>query len=221
MTGKTDVKAEGTGLGMVSRRVAADLPPRRLSMIFEELASNAEGTVTVEQLRQALGDRSFATLLVFFSSINLLPLPPGSTLVLGIPLLLLSIQMVFGQRTVWLPRFILQKSLSAAQFRGMSERLIPKIKWVERLIRPRYWPFARDHADRFIGIIALILAIAVTLPIPLGNWFPAFSCALVGLALSERDGILLTVAVASGALSLIVIAVVIGAAGMLASALMG
>ncbi|WP_246225866.1 exopolysaccharide biosynthesis protein [Chelativorans xinjiangense] len=215
------MKAEGTGLGMVSGRVAGGLPPRRLSTIFEEMAREAEGTVTVEQLRQALGDRSFATLLVFFSSINLLPLPPGSTLVLGIPLLLLAIQMVFGRRTVWLPRFILQKSLSASQFRGMSERLIPRIKWVERLIRPRYWPFARDHADRFIGVIALILAIAVTLPIPLGNWFPAFSCALVGLALSERDGVLLAVAVASGTLSLIVIAVVIGAAGVLASALMG
>ncbi|WP_246249197.1 exopolysaccharide biosynthesis protein [Chelativorans alearense] len=215
------MKAEGTGLGVVSGRVAGGLPPRRLSTIFEEMAREAEGTVTVEQLRQALGDRSFATLLVFFSSINLLPLPPGSTLVLGIPLMLLAIQMVFGRRTVWLPRFILQKSLSASQFRGMSERLIPRIKWVERLIRPRYWPFARDHADRFIGVIALILAIAVTLPIPLGNWFPAFSCALVGLALSERDGVLLAVAVASGTLSLIVIAVVIGAASVLASALMG
>nr|WP_274709266.1 exopolysaccharide biosynthesis protein [Nitratireductor luteus] len=199
---------------------AADAP-RRLSRIFEELAGNARGSVTVAQLRQALGDRSFATLLVFFSCLNMLPLPPGSTLILGIPLILLSIQMVLGNRTVWLPQFVLKKSLTADSFRHMSGRLVPRIKWVEKLIRPRYWPFARDHADRIIGLIALILSIAVTLPIPLGNWFPAFSCALVGLALSERDGVLLGIAVISGTLSLLVIAVVIGAASMLAGALIG
>ena len=38
--------------------------------------------------------------------------------------------------------------------------------------------------------MALVLAIVVTLPIPLGNWLPAFATALLGLALSERDGIL-------------------------------
>jgi len=206
-------------LDMVSGTTAEADAPRRLSRIFEELADSAVGTVTVEQLRDALGDRSFATLLVLFSCLNMLPLPPGSTLVLGIPLLLLCVQMVLGSRTVWLPRFVLTKSISAEKFRNLTTRMLPRLKWIERLIRPRYWPFARSHADRVIGTIALVLAIAVTLPIPFGNWFPAFSCALVGLALSERDGVLLAVAVVSGLLSLAVIGFVIGAASVLAAAL--
>lgn len=212
------MKADGSGFDSADAApLSVAFPPRRLSTVIQELAGQAQNGVTVYQLRQALGDRSFATLLVVFSCLNLLPFPPGSTLVLGVPLLLLSVQMVCGRRTVWLPGFVLRKSIGADRFRHMSERLIPKIQWVEQLIRPRYWPFARDHADRVIGLIALILAIAVTLPIPLGNWFPAFSCALVGLALSERDGLLLSLAVISGALSLLVIAVVIGAASVLAS----
>ncbi|KFB09787.1 Exopolysaccharide synthesis, ExoD [Nitratireductor basaltis] len=212
-------QAEETSLDMVSGTTAQADAPRRLSRIFEELADKAEGTVTVEQLRDALGDRSFATLLVLFSCLNMLPLPPGSTLILGIPLLLLCVQMVAGSRTVWLPQFVLRKSISADKFRNLTVRMLPRLKWIERLIRPRYWPFARNHADRIIGTIALVLAIAVTLPIPFGNWFPAFSCALVGLALSERDGILLAVAVTSGLLSLAVIGFVIGAASVLAAAL--
>jgi len=191
--------------------------PRRLSDIFEELASGAEEKITVRRLRDALGDRSFATLLVFFALLNMLPLPPGSTLVLGLPLLLISIQMVVGRRTVWLPEAILTKSLGAEQFRHMSERLIPKIKWIERLIRPRYWPFALGQADRIIGLCALVLATSVTLPIPFGNWFPALSCALLGLALSERDGALLAIGVGVGIFSLALIAFVIGAAGALAA----
>jgi len=191
-------------------------PPRRLSRIFADLAREAEGVVTVEQIRQALGDRSFATLLVFFACLNLLPFPPGSTLLLGIPLMLISLQMVRRDSKVWLPRFILRKSVGAKQFRLLTDRLVPRLEWIEQMIRPRYWPFARAHADRLIGLAALILATAVTLPIPLGNWLPAFSCVLLGLAHSERDGLLLTVAACCGLISLIIIAIVLGTAGAVA-----
>lgn len=195
--------------------------PRRLSVIFLELAYGAKDTVTIEQIREALGDRSFAALLVFFACLNLLPFPPGSTLILGIPLLLIAIQMVAGNRTAWLPRFMLAKSISVERFRYMSERLVPRLEWIERLIRPRYWPFARGRAERVLGLVALILAIAVTLPIPFGNWLPALSCALVGMALSERDGILLATALTFGILSFALIGVVVGAAGALAGVLLG
>ncbi|QZZ37263.1 exopolysaccharide biosynthesis protein [Nitratireductor kimnyeongensis] len=211
---------EGTNLDTVLGAPPAQLPPRRLSRIFRDLAKHAEDKVTIGQIRQALGDRSFATLLVFFASLNLLPFPPGSTLVLGPPLVLVALQMVMGNRTVWLPQFLLNKAIGADKFRHMSERLIPRLIWLERLIKPRYWPFARDHADRIIGLAALILSIAVTLPIPLGNWFPAFSCALIGLALSERDGVLLGIAVTCGVLSLMVIAGVVVGASMMAGAVM-
>lgn len=212
---------ESSELAPVASLGKAGLPPRRLSAIFLELAREAKDAVTIEQIREALGDRSFATLLVFFAFLNLLPFPPGSTLILGIPLLLISLQMVLGNRTAWLPRFVLAKSVSADRFRYMSERVVPRLQWLERLIRPRYWPFVRGRADRVLGAVALILAIAVTLPIPFGNWFPALSCALIGLALSERDGILLATAVACGILSLAFIGVVVGAAGALANAAFG
>lgn len=210
------MKVEGADANAMPGMASAERPPRRLSRIFQDLADSAGDKVSVAEIREALGDRSFATLLIFFCSLNLLPFPPGSTLFLGPPIVIVAMQMVFGNKTVWLPRLLLTKSIGVDRFRQMSDRLIPRLIWLERLIKPRYWPFARDHADRFIGLIALVLAIAITLPIPLGNWFPAFSCGLVGLALSERDGLLLGIGVVCGVLSLIVIAAVIGAASMLA-----
>src|SRR5690606_32699716 len=128
-----------------------DVAPRRLSSIFEELAQQAGDSITAEEIRQARGDRSFPTLIVLLSLFTLLPSPPGRTLPTSIPLVLLSVQMAWGRSTVWMPRFIRQKSISATQFRRMSERLVPRIQWLERFVRPRYWPFARDHADRIIG----------------------------------------------------------------------
>jgi hypothetical protein len=103
----------------------------------------------------------------------------------------------------------------------MMEWIIPRLIRIERVIRPRYWPFWRKQGDRVIGILALVLAIVVTLPIPLGNWLPALATALLGLALSERDGLLLAVGGALSVASFCVIAAVVGAAGIATHAAMG
>jgi hypothetical protein len=185
------------------------LPPR-LSQVFRTLAEGATGPVTVRQIRDALGDRSFAALLVFFAAINLLPLPPGTTLVLGLPLMIVSAQMVWGTKIAWLPAFILTRSVEAEQFRQLAERFIPRLVWIERWIKPRVWPMPDRYDERVIGLLALAMGTLVTLPIPLGNWFPALTIALAGLALSERDGVLLGVACAVGVFS---VALVVALAG--------
>ena len=185
------------------------LPPR-LSQVFQSLADNANGPVTVRQIRDALGDRSFAALLVFFAAINLLPLPPGTTLVLGLPLMIVSAQMVWGRKIAWLPQFILVRSVQAEQFRALAERFIPRLVWLERWIKPRFWPMPDRYDERVIGLLALVMGTLVTLPIPLGNWFPALTIALSGLALSERDGILLGVAAIAGAFSIVLIVALAG-----------
>jgi hypothetical protein len=189
--------------------------PARLSSVFERLASETEGPITIAEIRTALGDRSLATLLIFFAVINLIPLPPPSSAILGLPILIVAAQMLYGSTSVWLPKRILAISLTAEQFRSAMARVVPWLVWLEKYIRPRYWPFWPKQGERIVGGIALILALVVTLPIPLGNWLPAFSITLLGFALSERDGVLLAVGAAFGALSLAVIALVIGSAGAL------
>jgi hypothetical protein len=192
--------------------------PRRLSQVFSELSKDANGPVSIATISDALGDRSFAALLVFFAAINLIPLPPGASALLGLPLLIVSAQMVYGSKRVWLPRVVVNRTISADTFRAVMNRVIPRLIWIEQLIRPRYWPFWRRRGDRVIGIIALVMAISVTLPIPLGNWLPAFSTALLGLALSERDGILFALGSVVGVAAMAVVASVIGAVVLATSA---
>jgi hypothetical protein len=212
------MKLDMTGTpGLPTGEVVLCPPPRRLSQIFRQLAESGEGPISIGQIRDAMGDRSFAALLVLFAMLNLLPLPPGSTLFFGVPLMLVSAQMVLGYRTAWLPRRLLDKSVSRERFCGAIFRIIPRLEWLEGLVRPRRWPFARETADRVIGIVALVLSIAVFLPIPLGNWLPAFAVAMIGLALSERDGVVLASGVAVGIISLAIIGAVVGAGTVVAS----
>jgi hypothetical protein len=195
--------------------------PRRLSEVFALLARDATGPVTIGHIRDVLGNRSFAPLLVLFAAFNLLPLPPGTSAILGLPLIIVSAQMVYGTKQAWLPAALANRSVSLERFRFAMEWIIPRLVRIERYIRPRYWPFWRKQGDRVIGSIALVLAIVVTLPIPLGNWLPAFATALLGLALSERDGLLLAVGGAFCIISMIVIAAVVGVAGVATNAALG
>jgi len=212
---KLDESSEGLAL---PARVAAFHTRRRLSCIVEELCARAGHSVSVQEIRDALGERSFATLLLFFALLNLLPLPPGTTLVLGLPLILVAMQMVSGREAVWLPNFLLSKSLTAEQFRKLSEKMLPRLQWLESLVRPRYWPFGNSKtAERVIGLVALVLGTVVTLPIPFGNWFPALACALFGLALAERDGLVLVAASLTVVISVTMLGLVFGTASVMAS----
>ena len=123
--------------------------------------------------------------------------------------------MVYGSKRVWLPRVLVDRTISAPT---RSARMMD-----------------RDHSapdlDRAVDPAALLAVLApprrprhrlhragpgdlVTLPIPLGNWLPAFSTALLGLALSERDGLLFALGSVVGVAAMAVVASVIGAAGV-------
>lgn len=195
--------------------------PRRLSQVFAELAQQADGPVSLRTIRDALGDRGFAGLLVFFALINMIPLPPPASAFLGLPLIIISAQMAYGGERAWLPEFIMGRSISPEQFRRVMDWTMPRLIRLERVIKPRYWPFWRRHGDRFVGVVTLFLGIIVTLPIPLGNWLPACATALMGIAVSERDGVLLAAGAVLGVAALGVIVAVVGTAGFITHALFG
>jgi hypothetical protein len=172
---------------------------RPLSRVLRDFANTTQGEVKIAELRDAMGDRSFAALLAVFSAVNLIPvLPPFSTLVFGVPPLIIAVQMLLGHERVWLPKRLLNWSFSSERFRSLIRSVTPRLRKVEHFIRPRYWPFTTKNGERLVGITSILLSILVILPIPGANWIPAFAMVLMGLALSERDGFLYSIGCAIG-----------------------
>jgi hypothetical protein len=182
-----------------------DNDPRSLSQVFKDLSLSATAPVSFNELEDAFTDRSFAALLTFFAILNLIPLPPGTGVLTGIPLVLVSVQMVMGRESVWLPAFLRTKSIAPDRFRLISDRVVPWLEWLEKFIRPRNWPFGRKRGDRWLGAFTTILGLSVVLPMPLSNWLPAFATAVIGIALCERDGRLLLAGVVVGIVSIAIV----------------
>jgi hypothetical protein len=172
----------------LARRRRRDKPPR-LSTLLRLLAEGEKHQYTVSELIDVFQDRTFGALMLLFALLNLIPLPPGSSFILGAPLVVLAAQVTMGFRKIWLPQRVLQIPVKASDLGRVTRRVTPYLRWVERLLNPRLTIFFGGGGDRVIGLICLLLAVLLFLPIPFANMLPALAIAFFSLALIEKDGI--------------------------------
>lgn len=162
---------------------------RALSEILAAIAHDASRErICVADLLAAMHDRAVAALMFIFALPNVVPVPPGTSAILGAPLIFLAAQLTLGMRP-WLPKVITERSIARADFAALIERAGPWLARAERLLKPRLATLARPPAEYAVGVACLVLAIMVFLPIPLGNMLPAFAICLFALAILERDGV--------------------------------
>ncbi|MGV8936962.1 MAG: exopolysaccharide biosynthesis protein [Allorhizobium sp.] len=187
-----------------------------LSDLLVRLSRVPSAKITIRDIAIALQDRSFGAFLLVFALPNLVPLPPGATFILGLPLVFIAWQMITSPHgRVFLPRRIGDYGFERQTFELIVSRLVPWLRRAEKWVLPRFWFLESRLAERLLGIFALFLAIVVVLPIPLGNWLPAFALAIIGFAHSERDGAGVLVGAVVGLASVALAGFVVMTAGAL------
>lgn len=161
-----------------------------LSVILRDVAASDAERVCVSDLMEHFGGSAMGAILLIFGLACLLPLPPGSTTILGAPLILLAPQLAFGRKAPWIPKALWKQSIAMDDFR----RGLPKVlKWLERMeavSRPRLPFLFGAFGTRVIGVVCTLLAMVLILPIPGGNFVPAIAVSLLSLSLLQRDGYL-------------------------------
>lgn len=171
-------------------------PRPRLSDALRELADEPAPVLTLGEALDAVGERSFGALIVVLALVNLVAgVIPGVSTVLGVPLVLLSLQLVAGRPRPWLPRRMRSIRLQRSALRRKVERFGPALGRLERALRPRLHVLTGRWAERLIGVICLALSVFLCLPFPFGNLLPSITLALFGFALLERDGLVALLAV--------------------------
>lgn len=160
-----------------------------LSVVLFRLAHDSRSErVSISDLLAALGDRAIGALMFIFAAPNILPVPPGVSTLLGAPLLFLSAQLMLGMRP-WLPGFVARRSLSREDLATMVRRIVPWLAKAEKLLKPRADLLARPPVEYVVGLVCLVLAVILMLPVPLGNTLPALAISVLALGVLERDGV--------------------------------
>ena len=177
--------------GVPGRRLRRGPPPprRKLSQIHDAIAADeARERVSVADLVRAMEGRALGALLLIFALPNALPAIPGTSGILGLPLLYLAAQMMLG-RPPWLPKVVSGRSMPRADFAALVGRVNPWLEWADRFTAPRLQLLVDPRVVQVVGGFCLILSMVLVLPIPLGNMLPAIAICLIALGVLERDGL--------------------------------
>jgi hypothetical protein len=169
---------------------------RRVSEVLREIAETwPEERVTLGDLIDLFGDRGHGLLMLTLTLPNLVPIYlPGLSAVTGLPMAFVALQMALGVRHPWMPRFLRRRSVAVTDLRRIVERAEPWLRPVERVLRPRLHALTDGVAKRLIGALCVVLALLLSLPIPLTNIPLAAPVAVFSLGVAERDGVAVSIA---------------------------
>ncbi|SOC83284.1 Uncharacterized conserved protein [Ensifer adhaerens] len=176
----------------------------RTSRILRQIADNkANERISIRYLLDTLGDRAIGALMLVFAFPNVIPTPPGTSAILGAPLVFLAAQLTFGMRP-WLPSLIADRSMSRQDFARIVDKAHPWLTWAERLLKMRLSFLTEPPFEYFVGLLCLILAVVLLLPVPLGNMLPALTICVFCFGILGRDGVWTLAGIAAFVVSMVV-----------------
>lgn len=186
-------------------------PPESLAEALEYLAqkNTAQGP-NIGDIIDSFADKSFGLLFLVLSLPSALPVPaPGYSTPFGLVIVLLSIQMLWGRRKLWIPeklRNVRMKKTLAQKILSTGAR---NVRYLERFIRPRQYWIGSTFGLRIMAIVLIFMGCLMIMPIPLTNTAPAGVVFLLGLGLAEDDGLLALLSFAAGTVAIAIYVYVI------------
>ncbi|HEY8571102.1 exopolysaccharide biosynthesis protein [Phenylobacterium sp.] len=191
----------------------AEHPAQDLEDVLGELekAARSNGAkVSVGELVETVGKRSFGPLLLLGGLLGMTPvaaIPTAPTLIATITLLV-SVQLLFGRKTIWLPRFLEKLSVRAERVQKAVKISRKPARIVDRMVRPRLQSLTMPFADRIVAAVCVVVAICVP-PLellPFVAFIPSLAIFAFGVGLIARDGlvVLLALAVSTSLLGLLI-----------------
>ena len=174
---------------------------------------DSEGDKTLGSIIELFEEKSFALLFILLLGVSALPLPTGgATHVFEIVAMLLAVQLIAGRDKIWLPERWRRLPLAGPNQQRFINRLMKAIRWLERFSRPRgSYLFEHRLSNIVFGVIVLASSLAAFLA-------PPFS----GLdTLPSLGVVLLSIGVLLEDLAIVILAVVVGVAGVAVELILG
>ncbi len=190
----------------------------QISAALDDLARSVGDRVTLGDLVDRLGGHAFALLILVLALPNAAGLGtvPGLSTVFGVPQFLVAVQRALGQEHPWLPRRVRARSFARADLERVIGKIKVHLRKIERVLRPRWPALTSPAAERLVAIVVAILAVLISLPLPLANQPPAVAIAVLAIGMMGRDGLVIAIGLCLSVLATALAAgIVVGGASAL------
>jgi len=162
----------------------------------ERLAKDG-GEVSIDDLLDEFGDRSFAPLMLILALIGITPVGaiPTVPTIIALCIALIAGQMALGRHHVWLPGFITGRGVSSDRLTKGKDKLDTIADVLDRIAKGRLQALAGAPARRVVAglIVVLCLALPVLEVVPFAAAAPFLAIAMLALAMLVRDGLVMLI----------------------------
>ena len=178
-----------------------------LTALFAEIerACGTKKKVTIRDVEEAIGERSFGPLLLIPGLAALTPIGiiPGAPTLLAIVIVLIAGQLVIGRSEFWLPKFLAERSVKGARLKSSLHKVRPAARFLDRILKPRLTFLTGRVGLRVAAGVCLLVALLIPPMelVPFGVAAPATAIVAFGLGFTTRDGLLTLIALIASAAS--------------------
>ena len=161
---------------------------------LDELAANHD-EVRVADVLDDFGARSFGPFIMIPAVLEITPVGgiPGVPTVLALFIALIAVQLLIGRDHVWMPQFVQRRAVGSKKLHKAVGKLKGMANFLDRHSTGRLEGLTKGTAIKLVA--AVIIALCCTVPplefLPFASTIPMLAIAVLGLALTVRDGALL------------------------------
>lgn len=172
------------------------------NILHDFLLDTKQERISFGEILTAFDELNVAVILLIFALPIFIPLPPPLPSIIAFPLILIALQLLAGRKTIWLPRWLTQFSFSRVLLHRAINFALPYITKLENKMQPRYPQFFTRLGKRVIGLICLIFAIVILIPLPFTNLLPGLAIICISIGLIGEDGMVVLTGLAIGFLGI-------------------
>ena len=156
-------------------------------------AASYGGRVSVADLMDTIGERSFGPLLLVPSLIAVSPVGaiPGLPAITSAVIVLIAAQILLRHEHFWLPGWLQRRSMDARKMETGLEKSRPVARFIDHLLRPRLPRLTRGIFFYAIALACLLIGLITPILelVPLGGIPPNAAVVAFSLAITARDGV--------------------------------
>ncbi len=157
-------------------------------------AARGNGRVSLDDVLEVVGRRSFGPLLLVPGIVTVAPLVgdiPGVPVLMGLFIIVVASQVLVRRRSFWLPGWLLRRSVKASNLRKAVAKLRKPARFIDRFLRPRLAWLTGGLAAHFMAVCCILIALATPAMefVPTSANWAGLAIIFFGLALIADDGL--------------------------------
>ncbi|MGM0768830.1 MAG: exopolysaccharide biosynthesis protein [Pseudomonadota bacterium] len=170
--------------------------PTTMTQLLDRIRDSSEGEqqMSVREILEAAGERSFGPVVLLAGLITLAPLIgdiPGVPTTLGLVVLLTLGQLLFQRHSIWLPDWIAGRKMPKEKLVKGLDWLQKPARFLDRVTKPRLTFLVHGPGLYVMALLCMLVAAAMPAMevVPLSANGGGAALMAFGLAIIARDGV--------------------------------